>query len=465
MTTSNASPSSEGSGQMPDIDDPANAGLPAEDEFHEIAVKAHEKPGEANKLMLAGYFKLSTALGGLLHGLSPPTNATFPTFATWTTETLRADVGASQGRPPLGPYALVRPGRLLYRGVAQVVLGDDNVVARNLARGEAAIYEEIGLAIRTLVRTVRKALDQLGDHPLPPGDKTDRWWRRVWTEQCDPRLVDRFRVLDDQRQASEQPEPVGPVNRSVLEEAVLPYFEVLADGLTRLETDPAGSKKRAELILLGTIRLEAYAQTRLQPVLKRNLSYLPDALRAIVGARLTGRTNRPTVALRRAYALSRRATKLFDEAFEIAATRYVFAARLGHEVLGLGHDLPLAPPANPVLRDRQPKADQERYTLGSFFPHELQTLREPRVWAAWQQFDRSTGEGSRTAVDDWLRYEERLNFIVNMFRSRQQVSALYSPPDSLSPAVPLRPASLASALPDVSDATKERLTSEVGKTV
>jgi hypothetical protein len=461
MASSNESESGEDAGQPPDLDD-ADAGLPPVDEFRSIAVLAPKKPAKANEQMLAGYFQLSTALGELLHGWSPPTNATFPTFATWTTETLRADVGASDGTPPLGLYALVRPARLLYRGVARLVLGDDNVVARNLARGEAAIYEEIGLTIRTLVTTVRKALELRGDDPLLPGPKTDQWWQRVWEQQYTPGFVTECTLLDDKRQAPEQPEPVGDTNRAVLQEAVLPYFEVLAHGLTRLEADAAGHKKRAELILLGTIRLEAYAQTRLQPVLRRNLSYLPDALRAIVGTRLTGRTNRPSVALRRAYARSRRATELFDEAFEIAATRYVFAVVLGHEVLGLGRDLPLAPPANPVLRDRQPEADRKRYTLGSFFPHELQILREPAVWAAWQQFDRSTGEGSRTAVDDWLRYEERLNFIVNLFRSRQQVSALYSPPGSLPPAVPLRPASLAPALPDVSEPTKQRLALQVG---
>jgi hypothetical protein len=238
---------------------------------------------------------------------------------------------------------------------------------------------------------------------------------------------------------------------------VLPYFLVVADGLTTLGIDDADRKRRAELILLGTIRLEAYAQTRLQPVLKRNLSYLPDALEAVVGSRITGRTNRSTVRLRRLYERSQGARRFADEAFAIAATRYVFTLVVGQEVLGLGRDLPVAPPANPVLRDRLPKTDQDRYVLGSFFPRHLQTLREPDVWAAWQQFDRSITEGTRTAVDDWLRYEERLNFVVNLFRSRQQVSALYSRPGSLPPPVPPRPVSLDPVLPDVSPSTQQRL--------
>lgn len=448
----------------------AGAGMPTADAIRHTADKAPSDPAAANAQMLQGYFDLSTTLGRLLHGYDAVANATFPTFATWTTETLRVDVAAEDGtrdgnkkpRRPLAPYGLVRPGRVLYRRVAGLVLGDDDVVARNLARGEAAIYEEIGLAVRTLVAIVRTALQRRGDASLPAGPESDRWWRDVWTQYTNA-LVAECDALDTQRQEPEQPEAVGVTDRAVLQEAVLPYFRVLADGLTRYAPDDherkrrADGKKRAELILLGTIRLEAYAQTRLQPVLRRNLGYLPDAIRTIVGTRLTGRTNRSTAALRRLYERSRRFSGLMDEAFEIAATRHVFGLVIGDEVLRLGVDLPLAPPANPTLRDRQPALDQERYALGAFFPRDLQSLRQPDVWTAWQQFDRSSGEGARTAVDDWLRYEERLSFIVNLFRSRQQVTALYNPPGSLPPAVPPRPASIASVLPAASDATKRRL--------
>lgn len=460
---------------MDNLED-AGAGMPTPERIRSTAGLALTDPRGMSSQMLEGYFELSTTLGEMLHGWDPrPTNATFPTFATWTTETLRIDVVREAAKQPLGPRGLVSPGRWMYGWVADWVLGGDDVVARNLARGEAAIYQEIGLGIHALVTTVRDALRAGGP---PDGDQAIPWWQDVWQRYTDT-LVDESNALDNQRQDPDQPEPVGDTQRAVLQEAVLPYFQVLASGLTRLETDAAGQKKRAELILLGTIRLEAYAQTRLQPVLKRNLSYVPDALRAIVGSRLTGRTNRPTVALRRAYERSRKASALFDEAFEIAATRHVFGLVLGQEVLSLGRDLPLAPPANPVLRDRQPEGDLNRYKLGSFFPHDLQALREPDVWTAWQQFDRSTGEGSRTAVDDWLRYEERLNFIVNMFRSRQQLSALYNRPMSLRPAEPVPPGPpgppagprlpamlprrtrLADVLPDVSDATKKRLASRV----
>jgi hypothetical protein len=445
MPTSSEFMSGDGGGDVGVEGGGPGAGDPIDaiDAMLRTAELAPIRPGTASAQMLAGYFDLSNALGARLHGDGEKENATFPTFAAWTTETLRIDVarpdddGAS---PRSGPQGL-SPGRRIYQRVADYILGGSGEIAGNLAAGEAMIYEEIGLALVALLAAIEN---------VPRRAK----WQSTW-DQFNRNLAEAYENLNLRRSNRERPELIDGTMRAVLQEAVLPYFRVLAEGLADKDAD--GGKRRAELILLGTIRLEAYAQTRLQPVLKRNLSYVPDALAARVGSRITGRTNRSTVRLRRLYERSQGARRFADEAFAIAATRYVFTLVVGQEVLGLGRDLPVAPPANPVLRDRLPKADRDRYVLGSFFPRDLQTLREPDVWTAWQQFDRSTTEGTRTAVDDWLRYEERLNFIVNLFRSRQQVSALYGRPGSLPPPMPPRPAPLAPVLPDASPTTQQRL--------
>ena len=64
------------------------------------------------------------------------------------------------------------------------------------------------------------------------------------------------------------------------------------------------------------------------------------------------------------------------EMFQIAATRGVSMV-LGTEELRFGRDLPMPPPANPVLRARQPVQDRRRYGSGAFFPYHL----EPAVAA------------------------------------------------------------------------------------
>jgi hypothetical protein len=135
--------------------------------------------------------------------------------------------------------------------------------------------------------------------------------------------------------------------------------------------------------------------------------------------------------LRKAYVRSEMFQDIAREAFQIAATRGAYSMVVGTEDLRFGRDLPMPPAANPLLRSRQAKADERRYGVGAFFPYALENLQMRPVWAEWQRHDRSAGEGARTAVDNWLRYGERLNFLVNLFRSRQQLTALYEAPRSI----------------------------------
>ena len=423
------------------------AALPAQDELHGVGWIVDESPWDANRAMMEGYFAISNALGLLLHGdHCIPENATFPTFAVWTTETLRSEV--DRGGQTRQPYAFFRPTRRIYKRTARVVLRDDEIIARNIARGEAAIYEELGPAIRYLIEAIVKAVPPLvEDRDLSPDE-----WEQVW-EGYSHRLAEASEHLSEQLWYPDQYEPVGPAEVTTLQRAVQPYFEVLSKGLTRWDLDAAGRKERAELILLGNVRFEAYAQRRLQPVLERNLAYVPNAIRSMIASRLMGRNTMPSHLLRSAYRRSETAMDVFDEAFKIAATRHVYLALIGDEELRLGRDLPVPPPANPVLRRRQPTFDQERYGSGDFFSHDLQTLKISAVWAAWQQYDRSSGDGSRTAVDSWLRYEERLNYLANLLRSRQQLTALYSMPRSIRRPAPSRPASAVMGDGDGSSAT------------
>ena len=157
-----------------------------------------------------------------------------------------------------------------------------------------------------------------------------------------------------------------------------------------------------------------------------------------LGARWSGRDSLLSRHLFDANRRTRRYAGLLDDAFQIAATRYVYSMVIGSEQLRFGVDLPLPPPAHPLLRDDQSEDDRNRYAKEYFFPYDLQVIERPDLWSEWQKYDRSDGQGGRTAVDNWLRYSERLNFIVNLFRSRQQLVALYEPPSSTSVSTPAR---------------------------
>ena len=231
-------------------------------------------------------------------------------------------------------------------------------------------------------------------------------------------------VARDARRSRLEPQDV-----EVLQRAVEPYYQVLKDSKT------LSPKQRSELILLGNVRMVAYEQRRLQPILERNLKLLPHALQLRVVTEWFGRNDLRTRAAMRAYQVASPVFPRLEEAFQIAATRNVYRMILGQERLRFGVDVPLPPPAHPLLRQDQPAEDQDRYSEGDFFPYDLQTLEDPALWSEWQHHDRSFGQGERTGVDNWLRLPERLNYVVNVFRSRQQLCALYERP-SATPAPP-----------------------------
>lgn len=436
---------------------------PTPEEIRRVAKLALTEPARAHEAVLAGYFEFSNVLGLWLHGDNgTPENATFPTFAAWAAETIHPEVvrrRVEPGKPdPRPPFGFRRPLRSLYRSAAEFVLGDDDVIARNLVRGGGLIYEEICTALRAMLEITLEGLpplEQVPDHP--PVD-----WDGLW-EACTERLIQLSNEVNQRRQSSDSSEEIGPGDVTVLHAAVRPYFDVLQEGLSQWTTgdDPRHRKRRAELILLGNLRLEAYVQTRVQPVLERNLAYVPDAVRAMIGSRLLGHDSFMARVGRRVYEASAAAGEMVDEAFEIAATRHVYSVVVGDEELGFGRDLPLPPAANPALSDRQPEPDRQRYGHGYFFPYDLQTVDDAATWSTWQRYDRSAGHGSRTAVDNWLRYGERLNFVANLFRSRQQLSALYDEPRSMRSAIP-SPAGGLGRVDNLSDATRERLAKVLG---
>jgi hypothetical protein len=391
--------------------------------------EARDNPGGANKTIRDKYYAYSQLLGEALHADGDPENATFPTFAAWSAQSLRVDITAVDNPVPGAPRDRLPPrraGRWLYDKVAELTLNDNLAIARNIAMGQALIFEEVGPTLESLLQVVAEPLDQGSPD-----------WDKVWTAYKDHLDGASTKLCRLREARTEDENLVDGVNVALLRRAVEPYFAVIRDPVLRQGLTDEDRKRRAEYILLGNIRLGAYEQKRLQPVLERNLKYLPQALRLRIGTRWLGRE---TWLTRTAVQLSRRMKpqeELLDEAFQIAATRNVYSMILGNEILRFGVDLPLPPPAHPLLHTDQPKRDTERYAEGNFFPYHLQVIDGPELWAEWEQFDRSAGQGVRTGVDNWLRLPERLNYIVNLFRSRQQLVDLYDSPSSAP--VPIRP--------------------------
>ena len=378
-----------------------------------IRTEANGNPATANWMIRDGYYRLSVALGRFLHGDDDePENANFATFAMWSAQSLRPDVSDNESeRLPR------RPARRLYDQVARRALIDPLAVARNIALGQAAIYEETGPAVHALLEESTKGVDAASRGLTPSVVDWDQVWKGV-----SKRLDEHSKALN----TGANQKRLSPPDAELLQDGLAAYFEVLRRGLTTATAEDA-RKERAELILLGNLRLVAYEQQRLQPVLKRNLGVVPQALRLRLVNRWLGRPTVVSNAVMRAYPHVSPHLGVIEQAFQIAATRYLFSITVGGEQLRLGTDLPLPPPAHPLLCDEQPAADRQRYAREFFFPYHLQVLELSDVWAEWQRYDRSSGQGIHTSVDDWLRYPERMNFIANLFRSRQQVERAVQP--------------------------------------
>jgi hypothetical protein len=67
---------------------------------------------------------------------------------------------------------------------------------------------------------------------------------------------------------------------------------------------------------------------------------------------------------------------------------------------------------------------------GCLFPAPLDDIEGSAAAAAVAKWDRTQGTGTPSGARDWAVLEERMNFIVNLFRSRQHDPSLFEPPFS-----------------------------------
>ena len=115
---------------------------------------------------------------------------------------------------------------------------------------------------------------------------------------------------------------------------------------------------------------------------------------------------------------------LARESWARALTDQVLVIALPAQTIRIGRDIPM------------PTWDDEFYPLAlaaldDVPPDPSHPTSEADVLSTNQifdLFDRSHGDGRGTAANDWRRYDERMNFAVNLLRSRQQDTTLFWQP-------------------------------------
>jgi hypothetical protein len=170
----------------------------------------------------------------------------------------------------------------------------------------------------------------------------------------------------------------------------------------------AGPADQADLVLAGNVQAVAHEQTRLQPA-------IATALNAGIQVAFQGLLDRdvirhvPTAQVRSVLdQATAEVGQVIEPVWQMALTEVVMKLYLSDQTLD--------------LRQNVPPLD------GEMFPPPLATISNSDTATVLSQWDRTGGTGVPSGADDWASMDKRMNYIVNLFRSRQLHPALLTPP-------------------------------------
>jgi hypothetical protein len=165
----------------------------------------------------------------------------------------------------------------------------------------------------------------------------------------------------------------------------------------------AGSQvERARCVLAGNVLAVAHEQQRLQDDIAASMDAGPASLAKLLERPRHGTSGRKW---HRHHPLRRALVHVANNAWDEIITELMMTLRVPGACLRLDHDIPIGPD-------------------GMLFPTDLADLVRPvdpsgpaTVFGRW---DRTHGTGRHDASRDWEQLRSRMNFIVNLFRARQQ---------------------------------------------
>jgi hypothetical protein len=256
---------------------------------------------------------------------------------------------------------------LTHNHIGQVVEGVTRDVSKQIADGNVLVFAELAPLFTALIEA----------HRSSPGTS------RELAALLAPSLA-----------------PLGSDQDGV---AVVAAFEAYGQALF----DPTA---RPALILRANTLAVAHEQRRLQPAISAALdAAISDTLKKVIEADIVGHL--PTAEVRHVLdGLTGDVCKILDAAWGTALTEAIMQLATASETLDLRRDVP------PLS--------------GGMFPPELSDLSGTAAESAVAQWDRTRGTGTPSGARDWAVLEDRMNFIVNLFRSRQRDASLFSPPFS-----------------------------------
>jgi len=353
-----------------------------------------QDPVLRNLYITQRYHDLSQALGDTIGG----PNVNWSTFATWASKTAGESIRNEEVPPFVEDLVADADDDAMHRlGQIAAIIHDIvpttgfhtsfllapvketiGTVSKSIGDGNLKVFAELAPLFVQFVQTMRTA--------SPPTTTV----LTAFLEKLDPR-------------------PTADGGQDMLRLAFGNYYRAI------LEPDDI---EKARLVLAGNCQIGVHEQTRLQPqiaeamdapidtILKKHLhlSLNTGAGRGLF-QRLVDAVEAPLVDL----------TDVVQDLWERVATRYLMNLALpGGATLPLGRNIP------------KDAAAQD------FLPPPLQNVTAPDdLVAIIKQYDRARGAtdvGSGSV--DWRVLDDRMNFIVNLFRSRQIHAPLLGQPFS-----------------------------------
>ncbi|MCE9666542.1 hypothetical protein LY474_01840 [Myxococcus stipitatus] len=309
-------------------------------------------------------------------------------------------------------WASKTAGALIRKDVLPGLLAPLLERADALTRGQAELQERLlgawGASVvvpSVLARALDEVLDEVSHH-VARGNL-------LVFEELAPLYMDmleRFSGLErpdaaalDAVLARLTPGPVGENGQDLLIQAVRRYHEACFT---------PDAHARAELMFLANVLVAYHEQARLQgPILSALEAPLERTFLdgVVVFSRADANVRARDLSewgVREAFRpLATRLGRLWRE----QATRMLMRLELPDVTLRLGEDLPA------LASDRD-------------FPPALERLVHPELVALMAALDRTPDDTAGSGARDWGRLSDRMNLIVDLFRTRQQDRLLYDQP-------------------------------------
>jgi hypothetical protein len=338
-----------------------------------------------NLLITQTYHELSNRLRSQLS-----TDATWCTFATWASKT----AGHSIRREALS-QAIVD---LVDGGATRASLPDDLGTQGVLPDTERGL-REFGRAVRArdpLViyhASIDRAADVLAEGNRLVFAEVARPFGAlaVAAERGERGQAAAERVLPEVRPAG------GPgVDVKLVRQGFEAYIAALSE---------QDERRRAQLVLLGNSRIVLHEQQRLHRAIADAVQ-APTRLRpehedAAERALADGEVDGPTFL----HGTDRWHNAL-DGWWGRVLTEHLMRLEVPDRELRLDEDIPGCPP----------------------FPEELSRIDDDHLLEFMSRWDRTGLRGSPCGARDWRVLDDRMTYIVNLFRGRQRSGALFSPP-------------------------------------